>query len=94
MVLELFKWRVYEAKVPMPVNTQRTHLNSTLVYDDREIQRISDGIVYYDSPLVSPKTDGQKRNLPSVTIEDFLKWAGRDVTDEMPKGEWREVDRP
>lgn len=27
-----------------------------------------------------------------VPIEKFLKWAGRDITNEMPKGEWRSAE--
>lgn len=40
--------------------------------------------VQYDSPTVK---DGA--NYPVVPMEKFVKWARRDVTDLMPKGDWR-----
>ena len=40
--------------------------------------------VQYDSPSVKI---GQKR--PVVPIDTFVRWAKEDITEEMPKGEWR-----
>jgi hypothetical protein len=40
--------------------------------------------VQYDSPTVK---DGA--NYPVVSMEKFVAWARRDVTDLMPKGDWR-----
>ncbi len=54
--------------------------------DDRQVKWTGNGIhVQYDSPTVR-----MGRNYPTTTMEKFLKWADRDITDEMPKGEWRE----
>jgi len=66
---------VYEAKKPKVVG---------FYYDDRQILHIGLNAIQYDSPTVAP---GKK--YPSVSKEKFAKWAGRDITDEMPKGEWR-----
>lgn len=68
--------RTYEAK--RPATTVFGLLN------DRQIVWIGLTDVQYDSPTVRV---GSK--YPTIPIEKFLKWAGRDVTAEMPKGEWR-----
>lgn len=70
--------RVYEAKKP-----QRSACG---LVNDRQVEYISSAgnYVQYDGPSVAPG-----RRFPTVTMEQFLKWAGKDVTDEMPNGEWR-----
>nr|DAI22418.1 MAG TPA: hypothetical protein [Caudoviricetes sp.] len=76
--------RVYSAKKPQ--------IDWSGLLNDRQILWIGqdytkDGIktcVQYDSPTVSPG-----RKYPTITAEKFLKWAAEDVTDQMPKGEWR-----
>lgn len=54
------------------------------VWNDRQIVWIGPFLVQYDSPTV---TNGRK--YPTVSIDAFLKWAKRDVTEDMPKGDWR-----
>lgn len=72
---------VYEAKHP------KAHGNLFApLLGDRQVKWISAlrTQVQYDSPSVK---DG--RHYPTVSMEAFLKWAARDVTAEMPPGEWR-----
>ena len=73
--------KVYEAKRPSLVGNIFTPF-----VNDRQIRWISDDrlLVQYDSPTVK-----NGRNYPTITIEKFLKWVGRDVTTEMPEGNWR-----
>ena len=78
---EIIVGHCYEAK--------RIRTNGYGEINDRQVLYISAGLfgdvtVQYDSPTIK---DG--RRYPSVTMEKFLKWAGRDVTKEMPKGDWR-----
>ena len=40
--------------------------------------------VQYDSPTVA-----NARKFPKVTMDAFLKWVDRDITEDMPAGEWR-----
>ena len=56
------------------------------ILNDRMILHLSDTHVQYDSPSL-----GIGRHYPKTPIEKFLSWAGRDVTEEMPVGEWRKV---
>jgi len=55
------------------------------LYNDRQIVWLGIDQVQYDSPTVK-----MGRKLPIVTIEKFLKWADKDITDTIPKGAWRE----
>ncbi len=80
--------RVYRAKRP---TSARTIFD--VVVADRHIRWISStGLeLQYDSPSI--QTGGQYRR---VTVEAFLKWAKRDVTDELPEnGDWAKwpIDR-
>lgn len=52
----------------------------------KNIEAVLDYQVQYDSPSLKP---GKK--YPTVTLAKFLKWAGKDITDIMPKGEWRKA---
>lgn len=72
---------VYAAKKPALCGS----MFSPLV-NDRSIIWISDfrDRVQYDSPTI--KFGGKYK---IVTMEQFLKWAGADVTWCMPNGEWR-----
>lgn len=56
------------------------------VWNDRQVLWINPlrTQVQYDSPTVA---DG--RHYPRVSMEAFLKWAGRDVTELMPPKDWR-----
>ncbi|HHF6382291.1 hypothetical protein [Haemophilus influenzae] len=69
--------RFYSAKQPQRFGFFR-------LLNDREIIWLSDTHVKYDSPSVK---FGAK--YPIVTIERFLKWVKEDVTEQMPKDEWR-----
>lgn len=72
--------RCYRAKRPARIGLFPSLIN------DRQIKWIGGDQVQYDSPSVK---DG--RRYPVVKIEAFLKWADRDVTDELPKGQWAEA---
>lgn len=54
--------------------------------NDRQVLYINQSRteVQYDSPAVKNGT-----SYPMVSMEKFLQWAKRDVTDLMPKGDWR-----
>lgn len=79
--MELIVGHTYEAK-----RIKQVGLFFPL-YNDRQIVYINraTGMVQYDSPTVA-----LGRKLPFVSIEQFLKWAKRDITDEMTPGNWRE----
>jgi len=74
--LKIGRW--YRAKKPAPARGQLGP-----VVNDREIIWMGNGLVQYDGPAVR---DGQ--HFPRVFVENFLKWAHRDVTDELPPGDW------
>lgn len=76
--LELIVGHVYEAKRPRSVGLFEPLMN------DRQIKWIGFDQVQYDSPSVA-----LWRKYPTVSKEAFLKWAARDITKEMPPGEWR-----
>lgn len=76
---DLKSGHVYEAKHPRKCGGLFDPL-----WNDRQIRWVDSKEVCYDSPTVKPGAD-----YPIVPIEKFLKWAGRDITNEMPKGEWR-----
>lgn len=79
--LELIQGHVYEAKRKRAVGFLPAFWN------DRQLLRVWDDSVQYDSPTVRR---GSK--YPTMSREKFLKWAGRDVTDEMPKRDWRPAE--
>jgi hypothetical protein len=74
--LKLIVGHVYEGKRPAVVGWGAVN--------DRQIKWIGIGELQYDSPSVA---DG--RRYPKVAYAEFRKWAARDITDQMPKGEWR-----
>lgn len=76
--LELVVGHTYEAKRPR-IGGYPAMVN------DRQITWIGLDVVQYDGPTV-----GFGRHYPKITKEKFLAWAGRDVTAEMPPGEWRD----
>lgn len=78
MAIELRKGRTYRGKKPRAI----TQLGDALV-NDRTIIYLGIDFVQYDGPAV--KTG---RHYPRVKREEFLAWAERDVTDELPKGEY------
>ena len=66
--------RVYRAKKPS---------NNGGLFNDRVVLWTNGEFVQYDGPAV-----GWGRHYPKVSMEKFLAWAGRDVTDEMPPEAW------
>lgn len=78
--VDIMPRRVYEAKRPAAAS------GFPPLYNDRQVQWVSSDrtLVQYDSPTIR---DG--RRYPTTTMEKFLKWAGQDVTNIMPDGEWR-----
>lgn len=74
MIDNLVKGRTYRAKKPRPVDG---------LVNDRTIIYVGWDIVQYDGPAV-----GFGRHYPKMKKEDFVNWAERDVTDELPDGEY------
>ena len=72
--------RTYRAKRPAPVGAGINRL-----VNDRTIRWIGAGQVQYDGPSVRFGA-----HFPRVSIETFLAWVARDVTDELPDGEYAE----
>lgn len=73
--LELKVGRTYRAKKPAPSDASRAAL-----VNDRTVIWVGEFDVQYDGPAVAIG-----RKLPRVSKEAFLKWADRDVTDELPE---------
>ena len=74
--LKLQRGRVFRAKRPR---------NAGGLVNDRAIVYVGATQVQYDSPSV-----GFGRHYPWVSKEKFLAWADRDVTDDLPAGEFAE----
>jgi hypothetical protein len=77
--LPLIVGHVYESKTP--------RVTTKGLVNDRWIIWIGADTLQYDSPTVR-----YGQNFPKVTHAQFREWAGRDITDEMPKYEWREAE--
>lgn len=77
--------RVYRAKRPRVVHT----LGGSYI-NDRQILSISpfEDTSQYDSPKV-----GFGSKYPVISVEKFLKWAAKDITDDLPPDEWEEYKR-
>ena len=77
-----------EIKVGRTYSAKRQRIDGLfepLICDRQVLWVDSFGItVQYDSPSVK-----NGKNYPKVSMEKFLKWADKDITDQMPKGEWR-----
>jgi len=73
-VKDIMPGRCFEAKRP-------ARIGYPSFYNDRQVKWVNSTrtLVQYNSPTVTA----------IVIMEKFLKWAGRDVTALMPKGEWR-----
>lgn len=54
------------------------------LWNDRQILWVGIDQIQYDSPSVA-----FGRRHPIISRQQFEKWAGQDVTDQMPKNEWR-----
>lgn len=75
--MELQVGRCYRAKVPGQANG--------FVNDRQVIWMSADGArLQFDGPAI--RLGGKYKELSS---EQFMKWAGRDVTSELPSGEWQ-----
>lgn len=72
--IELKVGRTYRAKKPR---------ESHGLVNDRTVLYIGANYVQYDGPAVA-----HGRHYPKVLTSDFLKWADRDVTDELSKNEY------
>jgi hypothetical protein len=72
--------RVYSAKRQVRVGIFDPLMNDRMVlWIDRSGERVQ-----FDSPTVA---FGRKH--PVVPMDQFVRWARADVTDQCPKGEWR-----
>lgn len=81
--LALTVGRVYRGKKPAVIYPG--FLQPGLI-NDRVILHLSEEYVQYDGPAVA-----LGRKFPRVTKQAFLKWAGKDVTDQLPEGEWEQA---
>lgn len=70
--------RTYRAKKPRPVSC-----GFDRVVNDRTVLFVGAFEVQYDSPAV-----GNGRHYPRMSIEKFCQWCDRDVTAELPPGDW------
>ena len=82
--LELKIGRTYRAKKPAKAGDWR---NPSI--NDRTIKWIGFEEIQYDGPSVKAGA-----RYPKVSIEKFLSWADRDVTDELPEGEYAQWVKP
>lgn len=76
--LELKVGRTYRAKRPAAAGDYLSPL-----VNDRTIIWLGMAEVQYDGPSV-----GFGRHYPRVSIEKFRAWVARDVTDELPEGNY------
>nr|WP_279077291.1 hypothetical protein [Hafnia alvei] len=74
--IKLAAGRTYRAKKPR---------NAGWLVNDRTVIYIGSDSLQYDGPSVKA---GSK--YPSVSKVKFIEWADRDVTDELPAGEYAE----
>ena len=76
-LLDLKVGRCYRAKKPAQCDYG--------LINDRQIKWINElgTELQYDGPSVK-----NGRHFPRVSVEKFMKWADRDVTDFLPEGDW------
>lgn len=72
--------RTYRAKKP-----RRAGGSFGPLVNDRTVIFSNGIVVQYNGPSVATG-----RKYPVVRVENFIEWAARDVTDELPKGEYAE----
>lgn len=77
---DLIVGHCYKSKRP-----RRVFMGLYDFFDDRQVIWTNGYYVQYDSPTIK---FGQ--NYKKITVEEFLKWADEDITDIMPKDDWRE----
>lgn len=82
MINHIQTGRVYRATTPRETNG---------MVNDRVVLRIlkNKTVIQYDGPAVA---NGRRR--PTVQVAVFMKWAERDVTDELPIGQWQSWPPP
>lgn len=81
---DLIVGHVYEAKKKQ-TNFCREINDRQILWIGKEFYKDEyQEVIQYDSPTVR-----NGKRYPKVSVAEFLKWAKSDVTDEMPKGEWR-----
>lgn len=82
-VNDLKRGHVYSAKKP-----QAGVFNQMV--NDRQILHINllEKIVQYDSPTIRIG-----RKYPKVSIDAFLKWADKDITDQLQANCWRTLSQ-
>lgn len=81
--------RVYRAKTPRQVGADRQFHQGFV--NDRVVIYINvlSDLVQYDGPAIP-----NGRHYPKCTLKAFREWAGEDVTDVMPVGEWQPWSAP
>ncbi len=72
----------YSAKRKNTTGFMRYINDRQILYIGRDI--IDGEYVQYDSPTVKNGS-----HYPKISVEKFLKWVKEDVTDKMPKDNWR-----
>ena len=82
--MEIERGHIYRAKKPKKVE----YLFQPAFYNDRQVLYVSDTRVQYDSPTVR-----NGRKYPTVDRDKFEAWAGSDVTEGYPDGDWAAWDR-
>lgn len=81
--------RIYRGKRPKPIAiSDSVDSDRRPLFDDRLVVWISGDKVQYDSPSLK-----LWQGMPTVSLQRFVKWADRDVTEEHPPGEWARYER-
>ena len=80
--MNIERGHVYRAKKPKGIGMFLPY------FDDRQVVYVSSDRVQYDSPTVR---DG--RRYPTIDRDKFEKWAGSDVTEGYPAGDWAVWER-
>lgn len=76
--MDIIKGHIYRAKKP-----KRARSIAGDFFNDRSVLYVSEHSVQYDSPTL-----GFGRRYPTISREKFEAWAGSDVTEGYPEGEW------
>lgn len=77
MNLELKVYKTYRAKKPRATTGWNSYVN------DRTIVWMGSEELQYDGPSVKNGS-----HYPKISIEKFLEWAEKDVTEELPTGDY------
>lgn len=89
MTQNIERGRVYRAKKPRATGADWRY--PTGFVNDRVVIYVNvlGDVVQYDGPAVA-----RGRHYPKCTLKAFEAWAGEDVTDKMPEGEWQAWPAP